>query len=467
MSFNICLATVLPSWAADCEEVVRAFNPYLVIDPDAGDFLNIECADNQIKISSSFAKEYSEIFSIDAADDLSCKRIYKRNAKNAIYKYLSGFLGVALPYGSSTGVRPTALVRGVPKGEDVVAYLQDNYFIEEKRARLLAKTVRNQEKYISYNPQEIDLYINIPFCPSRCSYCSFISIEAGKVANRLEDYVNAVIFEAEEALKYIKDAGKRIRSIYVGGGTPTSLPPSLLGRLLGVLSGLSAEYNVEAGRPDTINGEILSVLAQCGVTRISINPQSLNDKTLQRIGRSHTVADFYRAWESASAYNFIKNTDIILGLPDEDGGDIVATVTGIFKLAPENITVHTLSLKRGGRLVRNASKSDFLPLKKHADSVLDMFDIADWLPYYIYRQKNMIDGLENTGYMRAGAPCLYNIDIMEETHSVIGLGAGAMTKSVNNDIITRHNSPKDINYYLGRLEENLAKKLTLLKGQVR
>jgi len=266
-------------------------------------------------------------------------------------------------------------------------------------------------------------------------------------------------------MQYVADNKKKIRCIYIGGGTPTCLPYRLLERLLRPFSDKAKEFCVEAGRPDTLDNNILRLFQQYGVTRVSINPQSLNDNTLQKIGRSHSVADFYQAYEQACAFNFIKNTDIILGLPGENSQDIARTIEGILALRPENITVHTLALKRGGRLKEAATKADFKPIKEIADRAIEIFDKSGYLPYYIYRQKNMIDALENIGYMQAGKPCLYNIDIMEETHSIIGLGAGAMTKSVQDKLIARHNSPKDINYYLARLDDNLEKKIDLLQGR--
>ncbi len=466
MSFKARLIAHLPQWARDCEEVVRAFNPYLIIDNQSQAYLEIDCLQElQIKINSSFAPDYTQDFIINCTDILQYKRLYKRYAKNAIYKYLSNFLGISLPYGSATGVRPTTLVRNAAKGEEKVGYLVKNYFIEPKRAQLLVKTVESQSSYISYNKSEIDFYINIPFCPTRCNYCSFISTEAHRVASRLEDYVNAICYEAKRAMQYVADNKKKIRCIYIGGGTPTCLPYRLLERLLRPFSDKAKEFCVEAGRPDTLDNNILHLFQQYGVTRVSINPQSLNDNTLQKIGRKHSVADFYRAYEQACAFNFIKNTDIILGLPGENSQDIARTIEGILALRPENITVHTLALKRGGRLKEAATKADFKPIKEIADRAIEIFDKSGYLPYYIYRQKNMIDALENIGYMQAGKPCLYNIDIMEETHSIIGLGAGAMTKSVQDKLIARHNSPKDINYYLARLDDNLEKKIDLLQGR--
>jgi len=465
MSFKTNLITHLPQWARDCEEIVRAFNPYLIIDKQSKTLLEITCTGQQIKIVSSFAPDFLQDFNIGTADALQYKRHYKRYAKNAIYKYISDFLGISLAYGSATGVRPTTLVRKIPQGNDRVDYLVSNYFIERKRAQLLTKVVDCQKGYISYDSNEIDIYINIPFCPTRCTYCSFISTEVHRVASRLASYVDAIRYEAKRAIQHIVDTNKKIRAIYIGGGTPTCLPCYLLERLLQPFAGKCKELCVEAGRPDTLNYDKLQLFSQYGVTRISINPQSLNDSTLQRIGRAHSVADFYRAYELASSFDFIKNTDIILGLPGESGQDIASTIQGILALQPENVTLHTLSLKKGGYLKKSTTKADFAPIKEYADRVLETFDKSGYLPYYIYRQKNMLDGLENIGYMLADMPCLYNIDNMEETHSILGLGAGAMTKSVDGKLIARHKSPKDINYYFERLEDNLEKKLNLLQGR--
>lgn len=470
MSFRIKVIECLDDYLAESIEVVRAFNPYLIIDNQQDNYLAIKTIYQNglflTVLTSSFKDEYKDSVLIDDKDIIVFKRKSKKFLKNCIYKYISEFLNFQLPYGSSTGVRPTSLIyQNEDEITDVVEYLKENYFIEEKRAKLLASVVENQKEIISYNSQEIDFFVNIPFCPSRCKYCSFISQEIAKVKT-LDNYIEVLVKEIREGKDYIDKTGKKIRSIYVGGGTPTSLPNSYLEKVLKELAWFNVEFTLEAGRPDTINNENLKIIADNGVTRISVNPQTLNDKTLSLIGREHSAKDFYEAYAKASKYNFIKNVDIIVGLPGESEKDFMKTLSEILSLQPENLTIHTLSIKRGGLLKNNYSLSDFNLIKPIMDIAQDIIDKADYFPYYMYRQKNMVDGLENIGYAKEGMQCVYNIDIMEETHNIIGCGAGAMSKYITKDKnkIERHINPKDINYYIERNESSLNNKRKLMRG---
>jgi len=471
MSFKIKVISDLPDYLADSLEVIRAFNPYIIIDNNESAFLKIETKSYNdiflVEFKSSFASPFKDSLTATDLDYLLYKRLTKRFLKNCLYKYISAYLETNLPYGSLTGVRPTSIIYQLnDEFEDKATYLEDNFFVEKKRAKLLVDVVKNQQSIISHNDNEIDIFISIPFCPTRCSYCSFISQEISKVKDRLPNYFKTLVFEVRNGLEFIDKTQKNVRSIYIGGGTPTSIPLFYLESLLKELSSFKVEFTVEAGRPDTIDDETLNIMADYGVNRISINPQSLNDKTLKEIGRNHSVEDFFNAYSLASKYSFIKNIDIIVGLPNENEKEIVKTLEGILALSPENLTVHTLSLKRGGLLKHTKTLSDFREIKPLMDMSIDMIDKEKYIPYYLYRQKNMVDNLENIGFSKKGFECIYNVDIMEDTHSIMGFGAGAMSKRVNSkeNRIERLNNPKDINYYLDRFNDILISKEKLFKG---
>ncbi len=462
---NVRLITQLDNYMREADEIVRAFSPYLEIVDDADDYiaLSTTTVGNTLSgvIESSFFDRQTVEYTDNAVSEMEFKRVAKRLYKNTLYTTLSRYLKIDLPYGSLTGVRPTKLLYEVKRKGLEDDYLTRNYFVAEKKARLLNDILVNQEDIYSTVDTDVDIFVNIPFCPTRCTYCSFISTEYKRISKRIDEYVACVKREIDLAKSIIKDSGRHLRSIYVGGGTPSVLDAKNLEEILSGLQGLAGEFTVECGRPDTITRDKADVLDSLGVTRVSINPQTFFDDTLVEIGRRHTVADFYQAYDTFSKYAFIKNVDLIAGLQGETTEMFKSSLDKTIALDPENVTVHSLSLKRGSKLTEQGEK------KGAFGRVGDMLDYAHTvLPqngygaYYLYRQKNCSDNLENTGYAKKGTECIYNVDIMEDTTSIIGVGAGAMSKLVQNKAnrIERYSTPKGIEEYLTRIEEVLLKK---------
>ncbi len=462
---KIRLLTQLDNYMREADEIVRAFSPYIEISEDAEDYILLKTTSTSNSlvgiIESSLFAPIPVNYSDDSLQELEFKRRAKRLYKNTLYTAISTCLDMQLPYGSLTGVRPTKLLYEVKKQGLNADYLVNNYFVDPKKATLLDNILASQEGIYSTDDNRIDLFVNIPFCPTRCTYCSFISTEYKRIERRIPEYVDCVKQEIALAKRLINTTGKTLSAIYVGGGTPTVLNEKNLWEILSGLRDLAPEFTVECGRPDTITKEKIAVLTDLGVTRVSINPQTFFDDTLVAIGRRHTVADFYRAYELFSGKPFVKNIDLIAGLTGETTEMFRTSLDKAIALAPENITVHSLSLKRGAKLTElGAKKGEF-------GSVGDMLDYAHVeLPakgygaYYLYRQKNCSDNLENTGYAKKGTECIYNVDIMEDTTSIIGVGAGAMSKLVSNHAsrIERYSTPKGLEEYLARIDEILDKK---------
>ena len=401
----------------------------------------------------------------------------KNRLKRLLYGLLSEQTGKQLPWGTLTGIRPTKLSMTMleqgEKPENILTYMKEEYLVGEKKARLgLAIALREQEilKKIDYETG-YSLYIGIPFCPTTCLYCSFTSYPMTKWAPRMEEYLDALF----EEIDYGKEAfrGKKLNTIYIGGGTPTSLSPRLLCRLLDKLENSFdfshlQEFTVEAGRPDSVDEEKLRALRSYPVTRISINPQTMKEETLKLIGRRHTVQDVRNAYELARKLGFDNiNMDLILGLPGETGEDVRRTMEEIQKLGPDNLTVHSLAVKRAARLKLEMEQYKALPME-NSEAQMEMVEAmaADMglYPYYLYRQKNMAGNLENVGYGALGKEGIYNILIMEEKQSILALGAGATTKAVFPDgRIARAENVKDIEQYLSRTGEMIQRKRDLFE----
>lgn len=313
------------------------------------------------------------------------------------------------------------------------------------------------------DPLGHSLYINIPFCPSRCDYCSYPTI-VHYDEERLDDYLKFLKYEIRETYS---DLNLKPTTVYIGGGTPSVLNSRQIGDLLSFLRDLSrdVEFTFEAGRPDTLNEEKLGLLSDFGVNRISINPQSMKQKTLERIGRRHSVSDTIEIYEAARKYNFHTiNMDLILGLPGEDEGDFMDSLRAVQSLNPENITIHTLSFKNGSKLFEREGHlvKDIYDIESRIDKFCDQ---ASYRPYYLYRQKRILGNGSNTGYSLVGHECLYNIIMMEERQSVLAMGMGSTSK-----IYTRENKLKKFtNYrnmkdYKDRIDELILKKRRLLEA---
>lgn len=398
-------------------------------------------------------------------NELEQKRYIKREVKKFIYEELSKYYNKSLPWGCLTGIRPTAIAyEMIENGQDKVFVkeaLMKEYYLREDKASLVEKIIKNQNCIIK-NENLIDLYINIPFCPSRCSYCSFISHEYDKVKNIIPNYINALIKEINFVKDLINEKSYIVRSIYIGGGTPSVLEPNELKRILEVLSFDTVEFTVECGRPDTITKEKLDILKEYGVTRISINPQSFVDATLKRIGRKHTSSDTIGAYKMALDYDFSINMDIIAGLTKESFKGFKKTVDTVLELYPDNVTVHTLALKKGSNLSEDENNDENPVTEKMVVYAQNTLMQNGYKPYYLYKLKNQNAGLENVGFFREKL-CIFNVDSMEETNTIIAVGAGAITKRVYTfeNRIERQANCKFATDYIGRIDEMIQKKKEL------
>lgn len=451
----------MPPYMNDVQEVVRAFSPYIAISDSAPRELEIGTA-----LSEKGFYFYTDCFSgreehllstaSEADGSLESKRRAKTAAKGYLYSFCNKLTGISLPYGSLTGVRPTAVYyRSIGSYSNIKEHLVKDYFVEPARAELIERVVRSQEGLINRDPLRADVFANIPVCPTRCSYCSFISAEYPRVKKLVPAYVDALVADIGKIREEIREKGYSAGAAYVGGGTPTTLDEEMLSRILPLLN-FGGEFTVEAGRPDTVTEGKLAVMKASGVTRVSVNPQTFSDETLLRIGRRHTVADFYRAFEAAKSFGFDVNVDLIAGLPGETFDDFKRSLCLAAELRPENLTVHSLSLKRGAALKEGgASRRMDGGVKQMCDFSIEKLISSGYEPYYMYRQKNIADGLENTGYALPGKQCRYNIDYMEETTTVLSAGAGAVTKYVYGDEgrIERKSHAKGFEEYLRRAAE--------------
>ena len=400
-------------------------------------------------------------------NEIEIKRQVKRFVKHSLYLTLAEISGIALPWGSLTGIRPTKLayayIDNGGQADGVADYMQRTFAVSSHRAKLLQRIIDIQRSALLNKPDgAVNLYVHIPFCEGRCNYCSFPSVDISKKGSMdlLSRYVDALIFEIAEIKKFIASRSEHIFSVYVGGGTPSVLGENDLERLLSAISADNCEFTFEAGRADSFSREKTVILREGGVTRICVNPQTLNDETLVRIGRRHNVADFYSAYYTAKEAGFDINTDIIAGLEGETPNDFARTADGIAELQPDNVTVHTLSRKRASLLADTELSCP--DIERMTDYAFMRF--SDYEPYYLYRQKNMVGNLENVGFCKKGKECVNNITVMEELVPVYACGAGSISKRVGK-YISRFASPKDVGLYINELYERTDKKLMFLSGK--
>ena len=438
------------------------------------DEINVYHNESQIgnRIKNDFVIEYqnqkiekSYEYIIDMTLNVLRNKSYrKRMVKNHLYLILTSVTNKTLVWGSLTGVRPTKFARDLIMNNEVREHLieeclEREYYVQKSRAKLVNMILKNQ-KCIIRNDNLIDLYVNIPICPTRCLYCSFISSEESRVKDQIESYVDNLLKEIDAVKDIIKNKAYIVRTIYIGGGTPSVLSASLLDKLLSALNFPVSEFTVECGRADTITREKLSVLKKHRVTRISINPQTFCEATLKRIGRKQKNSEVLSAYSLALEFGFNVNMDIIAGLPGEKLGIFKRTVNTLLELYPDNITVHTLSVKNGALLKNDVSSLSERDIVKMIDYAQSKLIENGYKPYYLYRQKNQLGGLENVGYFRDDKVCIFNIDSMEETNTVIGIGAGAISKRVFNieNRIERLPNVKFIGDYISRIDEMIEKK---------
>ncbi len=393
--------------------------------------------------------------------DLEKKREAKRASKISVYRALLAHFKSPLPWGSLTGIRPTKLLRDSEAllGTQHAKTLFLSTFDVSPQKYALAKAIVDAQAGLFPKDGELDLYIGIPFCVTRCAYCSFASYTPDVFKDAEEQYVQALLAELECAETII--GSRRVRALYVGGGTPTALSPHSLEKVLNRAAQLAKgtdEFTVEAGRPDTITGEKLALIKASGARRLSVNAQTMFDETLQRIGRRHTAAEFVSAYELAAQAGFDAiNVDLIAGLPGESETHIPQSLRQVMALDPANITVHTLAVKRASKFAE-ANMGAF-PTDVQTAQTLEtahaMLETAGYHAYYMYRQKYMKGSLENAGYTRPGHACLYNIDNMEELCDVLAFGAGAISKRLFNGgaRIERAANVKDLKGYIERHAE--------------
>lgn len=406
-------------------------------------------------------------------EDVDDKKIIRNHIKRELYKVYSSMTGKELPWGTLTGIRPVKIpLKMVEDGyedEVIVHHLKEEYLTKDSKANLSLEVAKNEHellKNLDYN-NGYSLYIGVPFCPTTCLYCSFTSYPIGMWKNKVDDYLDALTKELEYLSVLLKD--KKPDSIYIGGGTPTTLLPHQFDRLFNFLeshfdySNLK-EFTVEAGRPDSITLDKLKVIKAHGIDRISINPQTMNQKTLDLIGRRHTVEQIYDTYNMARQCGFDNiNMDLIVGLPGENKEDVINTLEQIKKLDPDNLTVHSLAIKRAARL--NYMKEVYADYRiENTDEIIEMtMDYARQMqmsPYYLYRQKNMAGNFENVGYAKDGKKGVYNILIMEEKQSIYAAGAGAQSKIVfpEENRVERIENVKDVENYIGRTSEMIERK---------
>ncbi len=362
-----------------------------------------------------------------------------QSLERMLYNILSELTGLSPKWGTLTGIRPVKLALSMMDGglsaEEARGVLKKERLVSDEKLDLLLSTANHEVEIRSCSkPNSVSIYISIPFCPSRCSYCSFTSHAIEKAAKLIPQYIDLLCGELYDVAKLINELGLRLETVYMGGGTPTVLTAEQLDRVLSTARSAFdfstvRELTVEAGRPDTITKEKLAVMRKNGVDRISINPQTMDNEVLAQIGRKHTAEDIVTAFNMAREMGFDNiNMDLISGLPGDNFEKFKSTVEAVLKLDPENITLHTLTVKRRAELVAEAEAMLGQNVDMMNEYAYRRFTEAGYYPYYMYRQKGTVEGLENTGFCKPGKEGIYNVFIMDETHSILATGAGGVTK---------------------------------------
>ncbi len=400
----------------------------------------------------------THVYDDDCYNVIPLSHRIQRLSKIAVYDALRDYTGRNMPWGALTGVRPTKLFyeclrEGFSK-QDATTLMQKVYRISEARADVLNKIIQSQQGKIFFSDDYYNLYVHIPYCTTRCSYCSFVSLPIAKCMQQSYEYVKLLCDEIEQSMAFLAARGKKLLSVYIGGGTPTALDEKSLDALLSAINVSGVEYTCEAGRPDTVTKEKCDIMKSHGVTRVCVNPQTLNNETLVKIGRSHTVKQFYDAYECAKSCGFDINCDLIAGLEDEKPDDFIKSYNGIIQLAPHNITVHSLSKKNGSAI--RYTDGENVGTTEMLNYVLA--NMGNYNPYYLYRQKRQACNLENIGLSLPDKECINNITTMEETVSVVACGAGAISKLVHDNKIVRHANVRDVGLYIKEYDDRLKAK---------
>ena len=477
-------------FAYDMYHILKAFCP----NEEYEQIVDEGCV-HLVQISIANSEDKFEV-GVQEIVDIQERKLKKRYVNLKLYDWLCTRAHKELAWGILTGVRPTKLMMTLLESgmteNQVKQWMKENYRITDSKAELgicVAKTEKGLLEQLDYE-NGYSLYIGIPFCPSICSYCSFSSYPIGLWKKRVDEYLDAVCKELEFIGTTAKQYNKKLNTVYIGGGTPTTLEAEQMDRLLTRLEQCFSfedlkEITVEAGRPDSITREKLEVLKKHNIGRISINPQTMQQKTLKEIGRWHTIEDIKNVYAMARELGFDNiNMDLIAGLPGETAEDMKDTLEQISELKPDSLTVHALAMKRASRLTREQKESETkqdnaaeiaITLSKMIDMAAEYADNMELEPYYLYRQKNIAGNFENVGYAKVDKAGIYNILIMEEKQSIIAVGAGASTKIVvpeekaeidpktgNKKRIVRMENVKDVEQYIARIEEMIERKGEIL-----
>ena len=416
------------------------------INDAAGDDYVIAAVQNDTEISAQIMLD-GKLSTLDASLDTPVsadKDTAEHELCRLIYRILSERTGIRPPWGLMTGIRPVKkfveLIRQDMSREQIYDRLSQKYEISPEKLNIGYITAENQLPILDrINSRAVSLYVSIPFCPTRCSYCSLVSHSMDSAVKLMPDYVKMLCRELEITAQIVRETNTEIDTVYFGGGTPTSISAEDLRSIMECVAknfdlAKIREYSVEAGRPDTITEEKLRVIKELGAQRISVNPQTLNDDVLRVIGRKHSGEDAIRAFELARKIGFTNiNTDLIAGLPTETPESFRNTLDRITELDPESITVHTLTIKRAANLFEKAGENNNNPAAEMVSYSIEKLLANGYLPYYMYRQKNTVDNLENIGYSKKGFESFYNIFIMDETQTILGVGCAASTKLIYPD----------------------------------
>ncbi|MBS6809810.1 MAG: coproporphyrinogen dehydrogenase HemZ [Ruminococcus sp.] len=395
-----------------------------------------------------------------------------------LYKLLCDFTGLTQPWGILTGVRPVKLLRRLAEEsseEQAVKKFENDFFVSNEKIALSRETEHNERKILELSkPESFSLYVGIPFCPSRCSYCSFVMASIERAEKLIEPYTKLLCEEIKQTAEIANKLGLRLETVYFGGGTPTTLSAEQLDTVLGTVNNsfdmsTCREFTVEAGRPDTIDIAKLFALKENKVDRISINPQTVNDEVLKTIGRKHTAQQFFDAFELARKCGFDNiNTDLIAGLPTDTPESFKNSLDSIVRLNAECITVHTLCMKRASRLTTEGVTLDLQQARDAREMLAYTQNILgqnEYIPYYMYRQSRMVGNLENVGWSKRGFESLYNVYVMDETHTILACGSGGVTKLKRNnpDYLERIFNFKYPYEYIDRFDELIQRKSGIMQ----
>jgi coproporphyrinogen dehydrogenase HemZ len=405
----------------------------------------------------------------------------KEEVKKAVFLWFLKSTGQELPWGTLIGIRPSKkalelLQKGTPE-DNIIAEFKEKHLTREDKARLCIDVAKFEKDIVNTDKNNISIYIGMPFCPTRCVYCSFTSSPIGSCKDVVEPYLLALASEIKSISEYVRKRNLNIECVYFGGGTPTSVNNEQFEFIMKCIyeafikKGNVKEFTVECGRPDSITFEKLSTMKAYGVHRISINPQTMNDDTLKLIGRNHSVANVHETFQMARELGFDNiNMDLIVGLPGEKVSHVIKTCEEIYKIKPDSITIHGMSIKRGSKLHENMLNNHKFEipgqeeLNKMYEHTVDLSKKLHMKPYYMYRQKNMVGSMENVGYATPSSEGIYNIQMIEEKQTIIALGADAVCKVVflEENRHERFANLKDVKGYIERIDEMIDKKIALL-----